>query len=50
MLTTLGELEQAAASLDKAVELGYSKDLARLDAGFSKLSNAGYLENQGALD
>ena len=37
MLTTLNELDKAAAALDEAVALGYSMKLARMDAGLDKL-------------
>jgi TolB-like protein/Flp pilus assembly protein TadD len=36
-LTTLGEVEKAIASVQTAVELGYSRELIAIDAGFSSL-------------
>lgn len=48
MLSTLGDLEQAGESLNRAVELGYSMDLAKLDAGFGKLFEAGYPGSEDA--
>lgn len=44
-LTTLRKLDEAAAALARAIDLGYSPDLARRDAGFRALSEAGYLQD-----
>ena len=37
MLTTLKEWDRASIALNRALELGYSKKLARLDAGLDQL-------------
>ena len=37
-LTSLGDYDEAVATLSEAIELGYSPDLVGLDAGFDSLS------------